>query len=55
MVKLAQAKKEPQKTKPYEGFLPIGCHVSAAGGVFNAPKNLSNFYQTANGWAGTKN
>jgi deoxyribonuclease-4 len=41
MVKLAQAKKEPQKTKPYEGFLPIGCHVSAAGGVFNAPKNAA--------------
>ena len=38
---LSAAKGEVKKVEPSMSFLQIGCHVSAAGGVFNAPKNAA--------------
>ena len=41
--KLSQTEKseEVQPVKKYTGNFPIGCHVSAAGGLWNAPKNAA--------------
>src|SRR3954471_11729538 len=37
--KVLQPELLPITIERYEGNLRVGCHVSAAGGVFNSPKN----------------